>query len=92
MLFHIGKGLDCRIHFSYENRATKCVVELSDTLSDKTPIKRFSGVTICHKSDNFCKRIGRKHALARAVALLPRPTRSLIWNAYHHRGGNQITL
>ncbi len=38
--------------------------------------------TSCSVKDNFCKATGRKIALKRAIELLPKKERTLIWNDY----------
>lgn len=43
------------------------------------------GEAICHPKDNFCKEVGRKLALARAIKGLPRASRMLVWDAYFKR-------
>lgn len=40
------------------------------------------GLAECHPSDNFNKARGRKLALKRAIASLPREERGQIWKAY----------
>lgn len=40
------------------------------------------GAAFCHPNDQFSKRVGRKMALARALAPLPRNLRQQIWDAY----------
>ena len=41
----------------------------------------------CSPGDKFCKEVGRKVALARAIRSLPREVRTSIWAAYHGRKG-----
>ncbi len=44
-----------------------------------------SGKSFCHPLDNFNKEFGRKTALSRAIANLPRADRMRIWSAYNNR-------
>ena len=49
----------------------------------------FTGVALCHPSDNFCKETGRKLALQRALdaawRVLAKEDRTRIWSAYFQR-------
>lgn len=46
-----------------------------------------SGIAMCSRGDNFCRAIGRKVALKRAIKNLPRPERTKIWQAYFRQIG-----
>lgn len=67
-------------HFQHENpRRTE--VEIFDLgISESYSIGQ--GVTYCHSTDQFCRAIGRKIALQRAIEHLPREARTQIWKAY----------
>jgi len=43
------------------------------------------GIAICHPSDNFCRTIGRKRALADAMYALTKDARTAAWSAYKER-------
>ena len=64
-------------------RQTFCIVLQRHDLDGYTTM--LSGRAVCGKKDNFNKEAGRKLALARAIAMLPRNDRSLIWSAYFGR-------
>ena len=62
----------------HPGRFTQC------TVSFEGGDDRFVGVAKAHTVlDNFCKRVGRRLALARALAPLPRGIREEIWDNYH---------
>lgn len=44
-----------------------------------------SGVSTCSVNDPFNRATGRKVALAKALASLPKPTRAIAWRAYFGR-------
>lgn len=81
--FQTSKGMQCAFRFHYpppdqqHNIATTATVELDGKQSS-------CGLALCSESDNFCRRIGRKVALARALknAGLNKPDRARAWSAY----------
>lgn len=42
--------------------------------------KAYYGTVVLHHQDRFCKAIGRKKALARALRFLPKEDRAKIWD------------
>ncbi len=58
------------------NGRTYCIIE------DHNKKVLFEGVAKCASNDQFCKDIGRKHALKRAIQTLDRDERTKIWKAY----------
>lgn len=73
------------INFSHstksENRHTVC--ELL-TLEGDTLKPFATGIAQCHPKDNFCKAVGRKRSLKRALenAGFDKSVRTQVWNAY----------
>jgi hypothetical protein len=41
-----------------------------------------TGASYCSRSDEFCRRIGRKLSLERALRSFDRPVRTKLWDAY----------
>jgi hypothetical protein len=75
----------CKIDFAYqrENYTTKPIVTQAEvTLADGTVLV---GQAVCHELDNPVKEVGRKLALARAIASLPYLERKEVWNQYFLR-------
>jgi hypothetical protein len=78
-----------KIEFQYERGfwmssdphpySTTCVVTLD---GDRV----LMGTATCHEEDQFCKRIGRRIALKRAIESLPKNERKKIWEIYLNRG------
>lgn len=58
------------------NGRTYCIIE------DHNKKVLFEGVSKCTSRDQFCKDIGRKYALKRAIQTLDRDERTKIWKAY----------
>jgi len=58
------------------NGRTHCIIE------DHNKNVLFEGVSECSSKDQFCKDIGRKYALKRAIRDLDREERVKIWKAY----------
>lgn len=71
----ILNNLNVRFYHNKEQRTTQCAVSSSDTLIS-------SATTKCGPNDVFCKIVGRKQALSKAIQHLPRETRTGIWNDY----------
>lgn len=69
--------------FRTKPRMTFCVVLRRHESDGHTTL--LSGRARCSKKDNFNKEAGRKLALERAIAILPRADRALIWSAYFGR-------
>ena len=42
----------------------------------------YTGISICHPSDNFCRSIGRKRAMAYGIYSLDKKLRKAIWAEY----------
>jgi hypothetical protein len=68
-------------HGQKENRGST-ICEISER-GFKEPL--FVGKSVCSSRDRFCKETGRKVALTRAIASLPRETRKQIWEDYFNR-------
>ena len=50
----------------------------------------YRGRSECSARDQFCKDVGRKYALSRAVKSMPRNTRKMIWEAYFNRSRTTV--
>ena len=59
---------------------TSCVIEIGKSM--------YYGVALCHKKDQFCKAVGRKLSLARAlrIAGLSKDERTKVWEDYRTIG------
>jgi hypothetical protein len=68
--------------FRKQPRLTFCAVLRRDQTGTTTLL---SGRAKCSKKDNFNKEAGRKLSLARAIAVLPRDDRGVIWSTYFSR-------
>jgi hypothetical protein len=66
-----GFSTECSIHEG------KCLQPCRPCGSTAT-----TGVAHCNPKDNFDRRLGRRVALTRALAALPRATRTAIWRTY----------
>jgi hypothetical protein len=42
----------------------------------------FTGISICHSDDNFCRSLGRKKALADSLQSLTKELRTAVWVEY----------
>jgi hypothetical protein len=69
--------------FRKQPRMTFCVVLRKGATDAATTL--LYGRSKCSKKDQFNKEAGRKLALERAIAPLPRTDRALIWSVYHGR-------
>jgi hypothetical protein len=75
-------GTTYTIDFTHEERATICIVFVEDGVSME---KIFSGSSVLHLGDTFCKRTGRRLSLTRALKSFPRELRRKLWQAYLSR-------
>jgi hypothetical protein len=72
-----------RLSFGYaQDKKHRTVTSAYVTLPDGAEI---TGQAVCAKEDHFVKETGRKVALTKAVADLPRDVRAAIWQAYLNR-------
>lgn len=74
------------IEFAYqrENYTNKPIVTTASvTLPDGK--STLFGQAVCHEFDNPVKEVGRKLALARAIASLPQAERKKVWKVYFER-------
>jgi hypothetical protein len=73
-----------RFNHDVENEITTCtVVTVGVKNKDLRPDNIFGvGTAKCGDSDIFCKRVGRKLSMTRAIKDLPRADRQVIWAGY----------
>lgn len=81
----LSSGSYVSINFKYIEAVTLCNVELNF-------FRVAGGFALCSSRDRFEKKIGRKVALTRALALLDitKEERREIWNAYFSRLDNSL--
>jgi hypothetical protein len=79
-----------RIDFSRTKIGTSVVTVC--TIKDEHNVPYLTGkASVNTDKYNFCKEIGRKLSLARAIANLPsKADRTIIWQAYFSRKSNQL--
>lgn len=82
MLITLGDKNKYKVWFRYpkplrrRHRETECYIE------DVEKTQRVCGRVKCDSRDVFQKPVGRKKALTKAIAFLPRPVRTAIWAEY----------
>jgi hypothetical protein len=88
MIYAKHNETEYKIKFFYDPfvpnkpRETLCVVEENETVA-------YEAVARCAAEDNFCKSLGRKLALERAIQELDKPVRKTIWAAFHKMTGHE---
>ncbi len=75
------EGKKYEISFKYDRSAGGTICWIHIPLAIGT-IYTHAGGSRCHVGDNFCREIGRKLALARAVKGEPKDFRRAAWQAY----------
>lgn len=86
MKIQIGEGMEADVSFNHVRFAP------SDTARDYTVAHVtweygiLIGKAVCGKDDQYCKYAGRRMALTRALACVPRENRRAIWTGLQKRG------
>ena len=75
-------GLTPAMDFA-NHRRTVCWIEFNGR-------RVSSGLANCSRLDQFCRATGRKLALTRAVAELPKHVRKAIWEGYWRATGRRV--
>jgi len=80
------------VHFVHNRKARGTVCWLHPQNCSTRPCENhlFMGLALVHPNDQFCKRTGRKVALAKAMADLPRNYRKAIWDGYFEVVGRKV--
>jgi hypothetical protein len=71
------------VHVNESRRCSLATVYINDVFAGK-------GMAVCHPTDNFCRSIGRKKALANALIPFNKSFRRAIWIEYNIKCGFKI--
>ena len=62
---------------------TKCISRITTCVITDLETGRTANFSVsCHYKDRYTRKEGRKHALAKAITLLDRAERTLVWAEY----------
>jgi len=64
---------------------TTCIVSKIQNIEDNTPMPKniiSRADSYCSKKDQFCKNIGRKISMGRALMIFPKEVRKVFWETY----------
>jgi hypothetical protein len=93
-----GRVLDFYVSFTHDNAGTQSFGTTDCTVwSTEHGLRREEGEIVGEgfatkvPGDQYCKETGRKYALTRALASLPRPVRSQIWASYWARKNQPVS-